>query len=340
MSDPIKHHTVPVNYLKYFSDDSSKWRESQVYVYDVKQKKWRYSIVWNLTVEKNFYTLEHDDWTKSYEIEKFLGAYIDTIPSVISKIDNKEILTEVELIELSYFIVAQELRTQSNRNQHNDDLSKILKMELDAIFYNLSNREDRLESIKKSCYINHNIVINDEKTKEIYLAYESWKKIFLDDKKWSIESMMSLILWMQKYVYGRAWVIVHTNDDINMSFVTSDFPLFFSWWITNGLERMYTWWFATTPEMHIALSKKSYLTMYAPHILEEVWLEAKNAISTKNIYRDTSNQEEIDLLNYQSAFWTLRQLIGNSEKVVLRLAKIIEDWDKKYIEKYWIFTDE
>lgn len=336
MADPIRQHTVPASYLRLFSDDPSKWRDSKVYIYDVQQKKWWYSAVKNLTVENDFYTLEAKDWTKSYEVEKFLAEHIDNVPSLIEKIDNKENLTQAELVQLSYFIVAQELRTQFRRKQHNEDLAQIFNMELPMIFHHLQDKNERLQSIKNTLQYNHNIQIDDKEAERIYGDFEAGKKVVIDDKKWSIESMLRMIPALQKYVYGRAWVIVQTTDDINMSFVTSDFPLFFSGWAKKWIEGMYTGWFMTTPEMHIPLSKKSYLTMYAPHLLEENGIDPNNAINTKNIYRDCDDQWIIDMLNHQTAFGTQRQFIWNSEKVVLRTAKIVEDSDEKYKKKHWI----
>lgn len=137
----------------------------------------------NLTVEKDFYTVEAKDGTKSYAVEKFLAEHIDNVPSLIEKIDRKEKLTEEELIQLSYFIVAQELRTQFRRKQHNEDLAQILNMELRMIFQHLQNKQERLQSIKNTLQHNHDIEIDDLEAERIYTDFEAGKEVLIDDKR-------------------------------------------------------------------------------------------------------------------------------------------------------------
>ena len=105
-----KHHYVPATYLRLFSSEPFKWRESPIYIFDVIKQRWRVSSVEKVAFEKDFYKVDVK-WIPPDIMEDIFNIFESKLAQVILKIDNNKILKAEEVEIIAEFIAFQEFRT-------------------------------------------------------------------------------------------------------------------------------------------------------------------------------------------------------------------------------------
>jgi hypothetical protein len=120
-NNPKKHHTVPVGYLKNFTDENGlNWLVTS-------ELKMFSNIPKNILNRKDYNTITFDDGTKSFMIE---SGYLNQIERDFaevndSKINNLTPLTKEDKAKLAVFVAAQHMRTEGRRDAMLDFMNRI-----------------------------------------------------------------------------------------------------------------------------------------------------------------------------------------------------------------------
>jgi len=107
-----RQHYVPCTYLKWFSNDPSKWRESIVAIYDGINKKNREANVWSVMYENNFYNINRKNLPVDFLEDLFNQTFESWLSTIIEKINKKEQISLTEINQICSFISFQEFRTR------------------------------------------------------------------------------------------------------------------------------------------------------------------------------------------------------------------------------------
>src|SRR5438045_603982 len=99
--DKVKHHTVPREYLRGFTDPSDR---EAIFVYRPGAKPFQTGVA-GVGFEKHFYTVERDDGTKdSNLVEDALANRVENPANgILAKIRRKESLTSQDKETLSQY---------------------------------------------------------------------------------------------------------------------------------------------------------------------------------------------------------------------------------------------
>lgn len=106
MSNPKRHHYLPQFYLKNFCNI-----EGGLWVYNDKDQSIKNLKPDNTTLIKNYYTIENEDGSLNYELEKRFSIIESETALVIDKINRQEDISQEEKGTLSLFIALQQNRT-------------------------------------------------------------------------------------------------------------------------------------------------------------------------------------------------------------------------------------
>lgn len=319
MSTPKKQHQVPCSYLKWFWGKDF-WRETEIFLYDIKTKKWRYDKIKNITVEKDLYTLEIN-WKKHYEIEKFMWDNIEKIWKIITKIDNKEILNENEILKISYFVAMQELRSKTRWGIEIDNDNDILHFYIRWIYEHCDNKKDRLKALKntlKEYFSNYQFYDSYEK---ILNKFENNETINFSNKNNNIKNIIKKWPFIASILLSYSRIVFQVSD--NNSFITSDYPIYLQEpkWFKNTPFSVGFW---TADFIWIPLSKKSYLYMSYSG-------DSKiNDHKVKNLYQNINDNKIIKMLNWCTCVGTDRFIIWENEEIVSLITDFVEKCDEEY----------
>lgn len=323
MVNPVKQHTVPCDYLRGFSN-IDQWRNSIVYIYDLKNEKWVYAPVNKITIIKDIYTLVSRDGSKSYKIEEFLWDHIDNIHTIIKKVDQKEVLELDELKKLSLFIAFQELRTTSKILNDSGVDQQMLQLLMRCCIENTDSEEELIASLQNTLNTYFPDCILECSISDAIEKFHSWAQIPLNAKNRNIIDMLELAPMLSNLLMMRPRIIFHAPP--GRSYVTSDYPCY----LHKDRESIYWTWYWTADTIQIPLSKKSFLIMYSPYD-KKPWEIEPHLI--KNQYQNVTDSQFIRMCNYAAVYWTERRLIWNNEALVKRIHKTIKKMDQDYKNK-------
>lgn len=254
---PKRQHLIPSSYLEWFWVKRNG-RETELFIIDLKENwKIRKDISWNLTIEKDFYTLEWKNWEKDYWIENFFANFVEwDIKRIIFKINNKEDITIEEKLYIARFVVFQEMRSKPRRIQDSKWNWDFIKLSLDSIYKHLNTEEDRFESMRKTMMEHEDYDPSLTEFRGWCKKFENNEKILFENKR-ELLSMIKIAPEIADLLMKRQWIFWHISDD--RSFVTSDYPVY--------LDSKFTTWFFSSPwylnaeYVWIPISRWCYLQM-------------------------------------------------------------------------------
>ena len=210
MNNPIRQHLVPKLYLKNFA--FQKKDQYKVYTLDKKTKKIFEANIYDIAVEKHFYTVDKLEnkyfWETCYaeKIEPIMGA---TIQQVIKKSNlcvlqnHAHLLTDDLKSKLAFIMVFQILRGQHTRKYE------------ETLFENLAPQI--LADIKERFTATWNEAL-DKKLEIFQFSEDLFKLLVMDvSLNWDRISQYAEVLFM------RSWLLYKIIDDTE--FITSDEPV-------------------------------------------------------------------------------------------------------------------
>lgn len=324
VKNPVKQHTVPASYLRWFTDNPEKWRDSMIYVYDIKTKKTRYDKVSNVSIEKDFYTMLEPNWNKNYMFETKILAKIDAIPSIMNKISKREMLSPEDISNLSYFMVMQEMRSRSRRERDNKSENDLLRIMFREIIYNLKTRVEQELSLEKFLNQNYQHILIKNNIADIYNQIIEWKELDLYSNDIALKSMIHLANYLYKLLLSRPWIIHQVP--LNRGFICSDYPL--------CLHREKDWfhwpWYWNAETILFPLTKRDFVVMYRPDLRTQ---DMNTPPHTIKKYMKLNDDKLIRHFNYLIAQWTNREVYSHNPKLLERVTSDIERRDAEYKRK-------
>lgn len=214
--NPVRQHTVPCSYLQWFTHDPDKKRKANITVYDFLRKKSYNSLVDNVSIKSDFYTLEDKDWNKLYDIEKNLGHNVEWIVHIIEKINSKEQISSHEAEQLSIFIWFQEFRTKYRFDWHNQTETMFMQKMMQMSFSDIKTAQQTINAIERDTWKKF------WRTAEEAVE-ELWQNYKVENHMWWIKQMIELFKILAERIVTTKWIIFF---DPNWWFITSDHPLY------------------------------------------------------------------------------------------------------------------
>ena len=191
-NNPIKQHTVPQLYLRFFADSNEG-----LWVFDQKKHEIRKQPVKDTTILRDFYTLENNKGEKDYKVEVDLfsnGIEKDFAPVLNSITKNKKILEEDRKIIFN-FVIFQLGRT----TKFNNDYREIFKRKY----------EEKLRNDYKD-------IIEKKKIKRIEV---------IPHKNTNIKGMVTGLKILSDRFKDMGIVLIETKGVGTEQFLTSDNPV-------------------------------------------------------------------------------------------------------------------
>jgi len=205
--DPKKHHTVPVGYLKNFTDKNGlNWVvTSELKVFS--------NVPKNILNRKNYNTITFGDGTKSFVIE---SGYLNQIEKAFSDVNDSKVnslkpLSLEDKAKIAMFIGAQFMRAEGRRNAMLDFMNRIEE----------STRwvEDLTEEQKRKLAEQNKSMFPDSEdsvpVSELLKHREDMSTFMASGLPDNVEGIAPIIYDMQ-------WALIY---DKNGRFITSDDPV-------------------------------------------------------------------------------------------------------------------
>jgi hypothetical protein len=120
-NNPIKQHTVPQLYLRFFADNNGG-----LWVFDKKKCEIRKQPVKDTTILRDFYTLENENGEKDYKVEVDLFSNIieKEFAPVLNSITNNKKVIEADRKIIFNFVIFQLGRTTKFNNDYREIFKK------------------------------------------------------------------------------------------------------------------------------------------------------------------------------------------------------------------------
>lgn len=309
-----KQHTVPSSYLKWFWN-TLNWRKTWLFV--LNRKNWNIALTtsWNLTIEKDFYTIFWENWEKNYIIEDFFSKTIEkTIPIIIEKINKKETLTNQDKIDLSEFMAFQEMRSITRRKIDSPQEWDVLKLAIRWIFENLKEYNERKDSLKRFLKSNYNYNATEKELEDFIFKADNWENILFEPRKHNMMIMLELAPKIAKYIRIRQWSFCHSSKE--RPFIVSDFPIY--------LHPLWNWkwllsspWYLTAKFIWFPISRNCYMIAW-----DKIWFHQIP------FYTNITDLWMIKMFNLQTAYLTSKSLIWCNDKLLKKINEDILKYDK------------
>lgn len=142
VNNPIRQHTVPESYLKRFAGE-----DGMLHLFDRRTKQFRREKPKQISVIKDYYTVEGEGGSKSYEIERNLAEGIENdIAPVFERLSNGDTLQTDDLAKLHAFMAIQSTRGPAFR----DAVENVESAMLNEIYHMMFADKDRLSQVMKT----------------------------------------------------------------------------------------------------------------------------------------------------------------------------------------------
>lgn len=204
---PKKHHTVPVGYLKNFTDTNGlNW------VINNKLKKFS-NVPKNILNRKNYNTITFDDGSKSFFIESGYLNQIETKFSHVNdtKVNNLILLNEHDKAIIATFIAAQMLRAEGRRDAMLDFMNRI---EERTSWINDLTEEQKKNIAENNKYFPH--------SSEDSIPVSELLKLREDMSSFMASGLPSGVEEIAPIIFDMNWALV---VDDKGRFITSDDPV-------------------------------------------------------------------------------------------------------------------
>lgn len=298
---PKRQHLVPSSYLEWFWI-LPNWRDTELFILDLRNNgAIREDISWNLTIERDFYTLCLENWEKDYSIEEFFADFVEKdIKPIINKINNRENITFEDKLYLAKFVVFQEMRSKPRRIQDSKWNWDFIRLSLDWIYENLQTDEERFESLKLTLMENLWYKPTLKEYKEWSKKYENNEKILFENKN-NLIAMIQIAPEIADIIMKRQWVFWHIPN--NRSFLVSDYPVYLD---SKELKWPFSSpWYLTAEYVWMPISKSCYLQMK-----EFIWEQYIP------IHQDIPDLKFIKGFNYLTFHQAHRSIISCSKELL------------------------
>lgn len=310
-----KQHTVPSSYLQGFWNIPN-WRKTELFMLNVQNQKLNKTLSWTVTMEKDFYTIFWKNWERDLTIEDFFSNTIEKeIPLIVKKIKRKDSLNKKDKVNLANFIAFQELRSITRREIDTQQNWDFLKMAIRSIIQNLENHHDRKESLQRFIKKHFNYDLQNIEADNYIQSTIKWENIQFEPRLNNMVNMLELAPKIWEIIYSRQWFFIHTPKD--RPIIVSDYPIYLhplwnSKWIFNSPG------FLTTDFIGFPISKNCYMICW--EILRKQQIP---------IHTNISDIKMIRLFNYQTAYYTNKNILWCNDKLLNRINKDIIKMDLK-----------
>lgn len=316
----IRQHTVPSSYLQWFWNKPN-WRKTELFILNIKNWNINPTFSWDVTIEKDFYTLFLENWEKNYFIEDFFSNTIEkSIPKIVNKINKMEKLTNQDKIDLSEFIAFQEMRSITRREIDSPQEWNLLKLAIRSIFENLEEYNERKDSLKRFLKLNYDYSATEVELDDFIFKADNWEDILFEPRKHNMQVMLKLAPRIAEIIRMRQWIFLHSSKD--RPFIVSDFPVYlrplwdWKWFLSSP-------WYLTTEFIWFPISRNCYMIAW-----NKIWFHQIP------FHSDISDLGMIKQFNLQTAYLTSKSLIWCNDKLLKKINEVVLKYDKIYNEKY------
>lgn len=139
MNRPKRNHYLPQFYLKNFCNNGKLW------VYDRENKQYRNQTPVNTAVQSHYYSFEDEKGDKNTDIEKGLSKIEGETGPIISKLNNREQITDKEKGILSVFIAFLMNRVPDFEKSVNVVNEHLVKQMIDLMFHDEEKTQSALD---------------------------------------------------------------------------------------------------------------------------------------------------------------------------------------------------
>ncbi len=210
---PRKNHYVPQFYLRGFSQD-----QENTFRFNKNSNTMEYLPISVVGMQKNLYTFKKKDGTKG-TLEKLFSEMEGLAAIAIRKLQNREILTDQQKTDLSYFISCQMVRTPAFQKQMLDAITDLTKKRMV-----MQMQMTKPEHVQKFFEDKGKIISHEEATEIVKVgSSDDMNKIgFNYPKEYWLKRMLKLAMDIYPVFQICDWEIRHSPT--KFGFITSDHP--------------------------------------------------------------------------------------------------------------------
>ena len=211
MSTPKRHHYLPDFFLRGFGDSE------KLAVFDRAKNECRTQSSRNIAVIGHYYTFEWENGSKDDEIEKMLGSFEGKAKPVIARLDRGEQITEVERVDLGYFLALLLTRVPRHEKTEDDIINLTMKHLTKGLF---PTPEVVREYFKETEH-----AMTEEQAASFHSFVHQERYTVQRSRNKAIVEFIDKARLVAPHIILMDWVVVHTSQEY--PFVLSDAPLGF-----------------------------------------------------------------------------------------------------------------
>jgi hypothetical protein len=282
----------------------------KLWVYDRENKQYRNQTPYNTAVQSHYYTFEDEKGNKNTDIEKGLSKIEGETGPIISKLNNREQITDKEKVILSVFIAFLMNRVPDFEKSVNVVNEHLVKQMIDLMFHDEEKAQSALDQYKRDTGKEF-----AGTAKDMVAFHKKGQYDIVTNRNLSLGLMLKLSVDIAIYFIQMEWLFLYAPD--KKSFVTTDNPV--------AIVSMDDKQEDLIMGGGIIIQGTIKLVPLSQYICL-VMFDRGNLIGYKNATR-----EIVRKINIMIAMCTDRFLIGRDEALIRNLVNItkINQWERK-----------
>lgn len=212
MNIPKRQHYLPQFYLENFCNNGKLW------VYDREYKQYRIQTPVNTAVQSHYYSFEDEKGNKNKDIEYGLNQIEGETRPIISKLNNREQITDRERGVLSVFIAFLMNRVPDFEKSVNVANEHLVKQMINLMFHDEEKAQSALDQCKKDTGKEF-----AGTAKDMVESHKKGQYDIVTNRNLSLGLMLKLSVDIAIYFRQMEWIFLYAPD--KKSFVTTDNPV-------------------------------------------------------------------------------------------------------------------
>jgi hypothetical protein len=268
----------------------------------------------NVSIIKDFYTIEDEKGNKIYDVEDFLWKEVEWISHIVKLIEEKKQLSEDDASKLATFIWFHEFRTKYRFERYNEFHTRISQKLMSMSFANEEVAVTSLKSYERDTWKK----LGSSAKEMVEFVSRYIKDMKVNDQAWWIQSMFSLSkIIRERLFYSKRQVLYSTE----WGFITSDHPMYLV--SPKDMPAFFGPWLYTA-SIWFPISKHCYLVAD---------FESINSYNPENVIENRINYTDVDgdvvmLCNYTSCRSISERIFGKDQNSLQDIIHIIRGKNK------------
>jgi len=217
MSEPRRHHYLPISYLRRFTDDGTD--DGQLWLFDIDDRVMRQLRPINTGIQKHYNALKNKDGTRDLRIERALCEIEGAAVPILDKIERRETLTKAERDKLAFFVAAQMHRVPTFEAEVGKIVESTTKMSMRMLLGNPARAAAAMERFEKET--GEKVGLTPEKMAD-FVTSDRFKVVATRNA--SLHMMVAQAPKMAGYFQQMDWGFFYAPT--GSAFITSDNPFY------------------------------------------------------------------------------------------------------------------